>query len=99
MSGRFGSKMTTGFERFFKPMTFQGQFLIYQEMLHQYIHFLDDEGNVLSSKLDKIIPGKYYKEANDGERTLDGVISYTFPNGDTKVLVGLRQDVDGRPLL
>lgn len=90
--------MTTGFERFFKPMTYQGQFIIYQEMMHQYIHFLNDDGVVVSSKLDKIIPGKFYKEAGEGERTLDGLVTYKFPNGETKILIGLRQDVDGKPL-
>lgn len=98
MLGRPGTKMTTGFERFFKPMTFQGQFIIYQEMMHQYIHFLDDHGMVVSSKLDKIIPGKYYKEAATDENSLDGIVEYTFPNGETKKLIGLRQDVDGKPL-
>jgi hypothetical protein len=66
--------------------------------LHQYIHFLAEDGTIVSSKLDKIIPGKYFKEAGEGERTLDGVVQYTFPNGDTKILIGLRQDFDGQPL-
>jgi len=96
-----GTKMTTGIERFFKPMTYQeGRYIIYQEMIHQYIHFLDANGMVTSSKLDKVIPGEYYREAtNLAEGSMNGVIEYTFPTGEKKRLIGLRKGVDGRPII
>jgi len=58
-------KMTTGMERVFKQVTPFGQTpVIYQEFLLHFIHRIDPrDGTKLSTKLDKSIPGMYYREA------------------------------------
>lgn len=96
--GRSAGRMTTGIERFFRPVKFN-EIVIYQEMHHHYIHFLDNEGNITSTKLDKIIPGKYFKEATQKEWSLHGLVEYTFPDGKKRKLIGLREDMHGNPVL
>ena len=76
-------RMTTGIERFFKMLP-DG---LCREVLHHYIHFLGEDGQIKRSKLDKTIPGKLYKRANPGERSTYGQVIYTFPDEDEPVLL------------
>lgn len=82
-------RMTTGIERVFRP-TFDG---LYREVLLHWIHFVDDSGNVVSSKLDKTIKGKLFKIATGNERSLYGEVEYKFPDAEKPVrLVALGFD-------
>jgi hypothetical protein len=81
--------MTTGIEKVFRP-TFDG---LYREVLLHFIHFLDENGNVVSSKLDKTLLGKLYKIAEGDERSQYGEAEYQFPEMDKPVrLVALATD-------
>lgn len=83
-------KMTTGMERIFRRVSPPGQEpVIYQEFLLHYIHYMDKDGSKLSSKLDKSIPGNYYREARGNEHSLYGEYTYTFPDGVTRRIIGL----------
>jgi len=85
-------RMTTGIERVFRE-TFDG---MYREITLHWIHFLDDNGNILSSKLDKSTPGRLYKLANGSERSLYGEIEYKFPDSEKPVrLIALGLDRGG----
>lgn len=82
-------RMTTGIERTFRP-THDG---LYREVLLHFIHFIDDSGKVVSSKLDKTILGKLYKIADGNERSLHGEVEYTLPGQEKPVrLVALGLD-------
>ena len=96
--GRSAGRMTTGIERFFRPVSLN-EIIIFQEMYHHYIHFLDENGNITSSKLDKVMPGKYYREAKEKEWTIHGLVEYTFPDGKKRKLIGLGEDMNGIPIL
>jgi len=86
-------RMTTGIERVFR-LTFDG---LYREIYLHWIHFLSDEGNVISSKLDRSVPGKLYKIATGDERSLYGEVEYKFPEQEHPVrLVALGMGDDGR---
>lgn len=66
---------------------------LYREVYMHYLQFLDQEGNVVSSKLDKQIPGRLYKDATDtGERSNCGEVEYEFPNGEVRRLIALNMD-------
>ena len=80
--------MTTGVERVFRPTPDAG---VYQEVLLHFIHFLDGEGNKVSSKLQQQIPGQLYRVVQEGEnyRSQYGEVEYTFPTGETKRMVAL----------
>lgn len=84
-------KMSTGIERMFKVMSPPGLTpVIYQEFLYHFIHKIDPrDGTKLSSKLDKTIPGFFYKEAAQGEHSPYGEHTYTFPDGVTRRLIAL----------
>lgn len=95
-------KMTTGFERVFRPIKIAGYTgpQIYREIYMHYLHFLNEDGTILKSKLDNIIEGKYYKEAiNNKERSMLDETEYKFPDGQTKRLLALSTDIYGRPIL
>lgn len=82
-------KMNTGIERVFRPTKDPG---VYQEVLLHFIHFIDAEGKLIRSKLEKQIPGKLFRELREDEqhyRSTEGKVEYTFPNGETKILLGL----------
>jgi len=65
-----------------------------------YIHFLAEDGTVQKSKLDKMIEGKFYKEAiNTVERSVHGETEYQFPDGQTKRLLAIYTDSNGNPVL
>lgn len=82
-------RMTTGVERVFRP-TFDG---LYREVLLHWIHFLNDEGQVVQSKLDKSVKGRLYKIARGDERSQYGEIEYKFPDAEEPVrLVALGLD-------
>jgi hypothetical protein len=81
-----GKRMTTGVERHFKPV---GEGL-YREVVLYFIIFKDDEGNVISNKLDKTIEGRLFKEVKPTDRmTNQERVLYKFPSGDEKLLVVL----------
>lgn len=83
------NRMTTGIERVFRP-TFDG---LYREILLHFVHFIDEEGKTISSKLDKEIPGRLFKIAVAGERSQYGEVEYQFPQDDAPVrLVALGID-------
>lgn len=108
-------KMTTGIERVFRPLNIRGYTgpQIYREIYMHYLHFLNEDGTVQKSKLDKMIEGKFFKEATvslvaDGsggvgtkspERSLYGEVIYQFPDGQTKRLLALGTDMHGQPVL
>lgn len=82
-------RMTTGIERVFRQ-TFDG---LYREMHLHWIHFLNEEGNVISSKLDKTTKGRLYKIASGDERSLYGEVEYKFPDQELPVrMVALGYD-------
>lgn len=97
-------RMTSGIERVFRPIIpypdYHGPQL-YREIYLHFIHFMDETtGQIISSKLDKNIPGKLYKVAVGDERSLNGEIEYQFPNSDKPVrLIALQQDINGNPLI
>jgi hypothetical protein len=83
------NRMTTGIERTFR----QTQDGLWREVYLHFIHFINDEGKVISSKLDKTILGKLYKVANGNERSQYGEVEYTLPGTDKPVrLVALGLD-------
>lgn len=95
-------RMTTGIERAFRPLRINGYSgpQIYREIYMHYIHFLNEDGTVQKSKLDKMIEGKFFKEAiNSKERSMWGEMEYTFPDGQTKRLLALGTDIHGQPVL
>ena len=95
-------KMTTGIERAFRPLNINNYTgpQIYREIYMHYLHFLNEDGTVKKSKLDKMIEGKFFKEAsNNVERSLYGEVEYQFPDGQTKRLLALGTDMHGQPVL
>jgi len=86
-------RMTTGIERIFRQVSPHGRTpVIYQEFLLHFIHFMAPDGSKLSTKLDKNIPGMYYREAKPDERSLYGDYTYTFPDGTTRRIVAIPRD-------
>jgi hypothetical protein len=83
MSNKFNlptPRMTTGIERVFRRVTPHGQTpVMYREFMLHFIHFLDTDGTKLKTKLDKTVPGMYYREAGPNEHSLYGEYTYTFP--------------------
>lgn len=95
-------RMSTGFERVFRPVRPKGYNgpALYREIYMHYIHFLNEDGTVQKSKLDKMIEGHFVKEAvNNYERSTYGEMEYTFPDGQTKRLLVLGTDINGQPVL
>lgn len=84
-------KMTTGMERVFRQVTPPGRTpVIYQEFMLHFVHRIDpQDGTKLSTKLDKSIPGMYYREASPTEHSLYGEYTYTFPDGVTRRIIAL----------
>ena len=84
--------MTTGIERVFRHLR-SG---LYREIYLHYIHFLDDSGHIMSSKLDKTIEGKLFRRAaNDTERSRHGEVEYKFPGEDDSVrMLDMGHDLD-----
>ena len=81
------NRMTTSMERVFKKLP---DGLIREITLH-YIHFLADNGEIISTKLDKTISGKLFKRAiNENEHSMYGEVLYQFPDEEEPVrLIGV----------
>lgn len=79
-------KMSTGIEIVFRGIeNYPG---LYREVIIHWIHFINEStGEIVSSKLDKQIPGKLFKLASGNERSLHGEVMYTFPDGVSRRLV------------
>jgi hypothetical protein len=71
-------KLSTSIERQFRLLP-SGR---YQEFFVYFIHVLDENsGNILRSKIDKIVVGKLYRKGNLDERALFGDdVTYTLQN-------------------
>lgn len=84
--------MNTGIERVFKPTNHAG---VYQEVYLHFIHFFDEGGQKVASKLDKQIPGQLYRLVNEGENlhSTYGEVEYTFPTGERRRLVALNTNI------
>lgn len=84
-------KMTTGVERVFRPVSPYGQQpVIYQEFMLYFIHRIDpSDGTKLSTKLDKSVPGMYFREAGPNEHSLYGEYTYTFQDGVTRRIIAM----------
>jgi hypothetical protein len=84
-------RMNTAVERVFRALP-NG---LFKEIYLHYIHFLNEDGSVRNSKLDKQIEGKLYKLADKNDRSLYGDVEYTFPGDDKPVrLVALGMDMN-----
>lgn len=83
-------RMTTGIERVFRMVSRTPD--IYQEFTLHLIHKLAPDGTKLSSKLDKTIPGAYYKEAGPNEHSMHGEVRYVFPDGIERRLIYIRSN-------
>ena len=82
-------RMTTGVERVFRP-TYDG---LYREIYLHWIHFLDKDGKITRTKLDKSIKGKLFKLAGEHERSGYGEVEYKFPDSEAAVrLIALGMD-------
>lgn len=94
------NKMVSGFERVFRPLKLQGYVGndIYQEVYMHYIHFLNEDGTVRKSKLDRMENGKIWIESR-GQHSLYGECDYVFPDGTQKRLLALGTDVRGNPII
>jgi len=94
------SKMSSGIERVFRPVRVNGYVgnQLYQEVHMHYIHFLNEDGTVRKSKLDRMENGKLWMEST-GQRSLYGECDYAFPDGTTKRLILLGTDARGNPMI
>lgn len=68
-------RMSSSVERVFR-YTQEG---LYREVWLHWIHFLDEEGQLKSTKLDKTIQGKLWKIAKPNERSVFGECMHKFP--------------------
>jgi len=87
-------RMTTGVERVFRP-TRDG---LYREVYLHWIHFMNENSEIVSSKLDKSIKGRLYKIAKGDERSMYGEVEYKFPNSEEAVrliALGIDRQNDG----
>jgi len=85
------SKMSAGIERVYRPIPNKEG--VFREIILHWIHFLDpNTGEVVSSKLDRQIPSRLYKIAGNNERSLYGEVTYTFPDGVARRLIGVNED-------
>lgn len=85
------NKMSAGIERVYRPIANKEG--VFREIILHWIHFLNPStGEIISSKLDKQIPGKLYKIARDNERSLYGEVIYKFPDGVERRLVGIKEE-------
>ena len=62
---------------------------IFCEMMFYFMHKVNEGGEVVSTKIDKIQPGRFYKIASPGENYLYGQYPWTLPTGEEVVLIGL----------
>jgi hypothetical protein len=87
-------KMTTGMERIFRRVSPPGvNPTVYQEFMLHFIHYMDTDGSKLRTKLDKTIPGMYYREAGPNEHSLYGEYTYTFPeDGVSRRIIAIPRD-------
>lgn len=88
---RTTGRMATTIERVFRPLP-NG---LFREITLHFINFLNADGSIRSTKLDKEIPGGLYKIAtSDTDRSQYGEVMYQFPGGEKPVrLLCLGRDV------
>lgn len=93
-------KMASGIERVFRPIRINGYVgnQLYQEVHMHYVHFLNEDGSVRKSKLDRMENGKIWMEST-GQRSLYGECDYAFPDGTKKRLILLGTDARGNPVI
>jgi hypothetical protein len=90
ITGRSATRMNTSIERVFRRLP-NG---LYKEFYLHYLQFINEDGSLQSSKLDKQIPGRLYKKS-DTQISAYGEVEYLFP-GDAKPtrLVALGYDIE-----
>ena len=95
-------------ERMWRPVKIDGYSgpQIFREINLLYIHFINEEtGEVVGTKLDKIVELKWWKVAGPNDRSSNGEteIEYMPPDAkDTNIklrLVALAEDLNGKPVL
>lgn len=74
-------RMTTTMERVFRK-TFDG---LYREIYLHWVNFLDDNGKIVRTKLDKSVKGRLYKIAGPNEHSSYGEVEYKFPDSEEPV--------------
>ena len=86
-ANRTQGRMTTGIERVFRPMN-DG---LYREILLHWVHFIDENGNKTSSKLQRQIEGQLYRPLRENERrrSIHGEVEYQLPDGQKVILIAL----------
>lgn len=70
--------MTTSVERVFRKLP-NGY---YREILMHYIHFVDENGKIVKSNLDKMIERGLWQRAIGNEVSRYGEVEYQFPGED-----------------
>lgn len=95
-----GEKMATGIERVFRHVHLEGYSgdPLFREVHMHYIHFINPDGTVRKSKLDKMVEGKLWMESKN-QRSIHGECEYTFPDGVARRLIVLGTDVRGNPVI
>jgi hypothetical protein len=84
-------KISTGIERVFRRVSPHGQTpVIYREFMLHFLHFMAPDGTKLKTKIDKTVPGSFYREAGPGEHSPYGEYTYTFPeDGITRRIIAV----------
>ena len=62
---------------------------IFREFMFYFMHKVNEGGDIVSTKIDKVEHGRLYKIARQGERSLYGQYDWTLPDGQEVVLIGL----------
>jgi hypothetical protein len=84
--------MTSGVERVYRRASRTRE--IYREIYLHWIHWLDENGTIVSSKLDKETKGGLWIP-HPTQRSSQGEASYTFPGDENPTrLIALRGDWD-----
>lgn len=94
-------KLTTGIERAFRHVPgvripgFDSNLLYAEVQMHFLLYKDPNTGEVVNQKLQRQVLGQVYFATDPGStalehqrRSLNGEIDYTFPNGETKRLIG-----------
>lgn len=79
------TRWSTGIERTFRAVE-PG---IYQEIMLHFMHKKNGADEIISSKLDKVISGRLFKIAQQGEHSLHGEYTWTLADGREVRLIGL----------
>lgn len=62
---------------------------IFRELMFYFLHKVNEGGDIVSTKIDKVEHGRLYKIARQGERSLYGQYDWILPDGQEVVLIGL----------